>query len=1822
MNDNNNRPGDVTLPVKRTTGETIEERLTANAYHNILPARYQHKDENGDVVETQEELFERIPKNVAVPDIVYKADQMGITVEVTPDQIQPRRNESDRQDVAEEVFGEGTSLDDDVTTELTEHNAWAFAYDTLVPELENDELREHVESVYEMYYEQISNLKFTPNSPTWMGAGNEIQQLSACFVNSPADDMTDIHETAKEAALTFQSGGGVGYDFSQLRPYGDPVGSTGGISSGPLTFMETFDQVCGTVAQGGCVANNERIMTQDGYVPFAEVHQGSKLTDAPSERTVYGSDGETYSVRQSVDSGPMDAVTVQTAEGYSITVTPNHPLLTIRGGDTEFVPAGELEDNDPVLLSLNETTTTNRAELVGLGDDYEPHHNAHDDINFPTKVTDDFAKFVGILWADGDINYSTGKFGFSLGQEGNFDQKAIEFITNYLDSLNLNYEISDGQEYDKGKYDSIRVNSVMFIDWMVENGITKETDSLGDLPEVIYRSPSAFASFLGGLTCDASVEKDAGTYSYSTKSGELAHEIQDLLLNLGIPSKVSEKPPQEDRFSDNEQYTVSITPGVGARRFEERVEHLFTETADHSADAGERQNQIRDPSIVSTILDENFTKNNMLDESVDKAAMKELRRYERGDRTPSRERLVDLLEKVNVEVPDFLDGRFYFAIVDGVENVGTQMVSDIEVVDGEPEFVASNFTVHNTRRGAQMGVMHVWHPDIIQFIHAKNKDVSLAHTLKLNDPDDFTHNSFAEALEEARDLIGEDGKVPKFLRNAVEGHLSNFNISVGITDDFMEALDNGEMFTLKNPRTDEPHIATEETKELYERFGLDEYVTVGEELEIPAEEIWSRIIDGAYENGEPGVVYIERMNKTHSFDTEKHPEHQINATNPCGEQELEEYESCLVGDQTVLTDDGVRQIEDFKDGSLVTSDSGVSEIATDARLIPQGEKDVVRVEVDGKMPITCTPDHVFMTDKGEVEAQDLIDEDAKVKWMGNNPLTSTVDMDSEDAWRAFSIGWIHGDGWLTENSIGVSFNAEDGDFEVKDRVLEQYHELFGERKPLKDDEESYQEQTDSSGAFETADELGFNYAKATERSLPDVFYEYSENEQLAFLRGLFTADAGVGGKTNKQIKYATSSYELADEIQKVLGSFGIQTRRYVNTFDDRNDQIQIKISKASARKYMEYIGLETSRKQEQFVSAGRDYVDNEYLEVVSIEDAGTETVYDLNVPETNVFHTNGMLVHNCNLGHINLSTLVAEQNGSNPDFRAFMDEKGVDPDELTEEEARPYVEEFLEYAVNWEDMNERITSGIRFLDNVITMSDFPVEKYNEKVMGNRKVGLGIMGLAQMFIQMGVKYGSPVANEITRQVMTYINHEGKQVSAVLADERGVFDEWHKSKYADPTEYAEWFEHHTGLEPDEYEDGFELRNHDVTTIAPTGTTSMLGNTSGGCEPLYNVAYYKNVSQDVQGDEMLVEFDDYFLRTLDANDIDVEAVKREAQELMENNEFDGAESLETVPDSISELFITTGELTAKEHAGVQCAAQDGVDASISKTTNAANDSTREDADEVFRYIYENGGKGVTYYRDGTRSKQVLTTRAQNTEFSDMDDDEAAEFIREKIEDVFGDVETFVAEQFDGQSVVETAEQAAQTDLDVESVLDTQDGFITVRDRPDELHGVTQRIQTGYGKVYVTINVDSNGNPFELIANIGNSGGYTNSFTESLAKTCSIALRSGVDPEEIVTELRGTRSPKIAWHGGEQIQSIPDAIGYALMKVIGGEVTSRRSEGVDTDVSAVKTKRSDKTSDGDDTQSLIESGESPECPSCGSLSLYYSEGCKTCESCGWSEC
>jgi adenosylcobalamin-dependent ribonucleoside-diphosphate reductase len=337
----------------------------------------------------------------------------------------------------------------------------------------------------------------------------------------------------------------------------------------------------------------------------------------------------------------------------------------------------------------------------------------------------------------------------------------------------------------------------------------------------------------------------------------------------------------------------------------------------------------------------------------------------------------------------------------------------------------------------------------------------------------------------------------------------------------------------------------------------------------------------------------------------------------------------------------------------------------------------------------------------------------------------------------------------------------------------------------------------------------------------------------------------------------------------------------------------------------------------------------------------------------------------CTLGHVNLSLMVADDATPWPDFR-----------EEIRDDLASVVQEFLQQALDWNRLGRVVRDGTRFLDDVVTASQFPLSEIAATVGQLRKIGLGIMGFADLLLQLGVRYGSEPSFEVARQVMTYVNTESTMASHELAAERGAFPTWSESKYATPIDYPEWFERHTGRRAANWPDGFELRNHSTTTIAPTGTTSVIADASGGCEPLFNVVYFRNAAEDVRGEDAFVEFDDYFLRVLTANGLDADAVAEEALELLQAGEFTGPKSL-SIPDEIAKTFVTAADVTPTDHVRMQAAFQEHVDAAISKTINFPADATRESVDEAFCLAVDLGCKGLTAYRDQSRRVQVLTTR-----------------------------------------------------------------------------------------------------------------------------------------------------------------------------------------------------------------------------------------------------
>ena len=463
----------------------------------------------------------------------------------------------------------------------------------------------------------------------------------------------------------------------------------------------------------------------------------------------------------------------------------------------------------------------------------------------------------------------------------------------------------------------------------------------------------------------------------------------------------------------------------------------------------------------------------------------------------------------------------------------------------------------------------------------------------------------------------------------------------------------------------------------------------------------------------------------------------------------------------------------------------------------------------------------------------------------------------------------------------------------------------------------------------------------------------------------------------------------------------------------------------------------------------------------------------------------------CNLGSINLSRMVTE--------------RGIDFDHL----------------------KETVHLAVRFLDNVIEMNRYPLPMIEKMTKLNRKIGLGVMGFADMLIKLGVPYNSEEAPGIAESLMKFIQDESRATSRELARERNQFPAFAQSVYARRND-----------EP--------LRNATTTTIAPTGTISIIAGASSGIEPLYAVCFVRNVLDGAK----LVE----------AHPIFEAIAKREgfySRELMEKiARKNSIQDFEEIPRELRRIFVTAHDISPAWHIRMQAAFQKYTDNAVSKTVNFRHEATPEDVAEVYFLAYRTGCKGVTVYRDGSRQEQVLTTQQTKGK---------------------------------GQKEIQFEKRPFS---------------VAPRPRPEITHGITRKIKTGCGTLYVTINYDENGKPFELFSTMGKAGGCAASQAEAISRLISFALRSGANTPEIIKQLKGISCHSISWNKGGKILSCADAIAKALETALDNH-------------SSLQTPTSSEFQANHKSESLQKGA----CPECGG-SLTYEEGCMRCYSCGYSEC
>ena len=531
--------------------------------------------------------------------------------------------------------------------------------------------------------------------------------------------------------------------------------------------------------------------------------------------------------------------------------------------------------------------------------------------------------------------------------------------------------------------------------------------------------------------------------------------------------------------------------------------------------------------------------------------------------------------------------------------------------------------------------------------------------------------------------------------------------------------------------------------------------------------------------------------------------------------------------------------------------------------------------------------------------------------------------------------------------------------------------------------------------------------------------------------------------------------------------------------------------------------------------------------------------------------------------------------------------------------------------IDWEHLRRAVQLSTHFLENVIDANNYPLPEITSLAQRIRRIGLGVMGLADLFIRVGVPYDSEEAVNLGRELQQFVDEEAKNESERLAILRGVFPEWEKSIWGPDASCAR------DADGNRIRPMRKLRNCNVTTVAPTGTISIIASCSSGIEPLFAVAFMRNQAGVLMPD---------------VNDDFVAIAKREgwySDDLIRRIVEHGHINFDEVPVPWQRAFVTANQIAPEWHIRMQAAFQEYNDSAISKTCNFANDATEDYVEQIYRLAYDLGCKGVTVYRDGSRDMQVLSTGPTARKVRDQATASGASAARADL--VMPGADGAEPAAGSREAAADLVSQLAEKDVEIEQLKRALHEVESEnlqrrqkRSRPELLRGATRRISTPLGDLYVTITEDDKGQPFEVFMSLGKAGGALMADVEAIGRLISLALRSGIPLKAIHRQLRGISSDRAIGLGPNKVMSVPDAVGIALEKYAADK------QGVQQELLAqAPPMPADAiappmmvTNEG---EQLIMGGMNETfagaCPDCGSQ-LEYAEGCAKCHVCGFSEC
>lgn len=1028
-----------------------------------------------------------------------------------------------------------------------------------------------------------------------------------------------------------------------------------------------------------------------------------------------------------------------------------------------------------------------------------------------------------------------------------------------------------------------------------------------------------------------------------------------------------------------------------------------------------------------------------------------------------------------------------------------------------------------SRRGALMIMLHDWHPDVLEFITVKQ----------------------------------------------TMGQVTNANLSVCVSNAFMHAVKEDLDWELVFPDTKE-----EGYDELW-TGDLEAWKRLGKKVllykTVRARDMWHTIIESAWKSAEPGVVFLEYYNQM-SNSWYFNP---IISTNPCFHPETR-----------IATNYGLMKIKDVfqkvgHETFLIATDNRLVQparvvggrsyeitgtIMRPATVFPTGLRPTVKVALANGMELKVTPEHRLYTSNGWKEAGNLTQEDHVYiqSGMGEFPETDTLG----EQWGMF-LGWLTGDGWLSKRGdIGMVFGHEDQ--EVIPKMIEAGKQFSGaSAKVFNRDNGTLQIYWWRKALKEKLIELGIRAVPAYEKRVPHCIYSASKATVVAYLQALFSADGTVYDRDemHRTVRLTSSSKVLLQDVQLLLLNFGIhghvynraknnqRSFQYVNKNGEAriygsNPTFELVLTGNNILVFNEEIGFKyISRKQAALERISRKSRKNEKFlsKVVSVTDDEVVEVYDVSEPITNSLIANGFVAHNCGeqglpaWGVCNLSAL---------NLSKFYDEEKHD--------------------VAWGELAKVTRWSVRFLDNVIDKTPYHFEENERNQKLERRIGLGTMGLAELMIKLGIRYGSPESLKFLDKLYSVIAREAYLASSEIATEKGSFEAFDSELFVKSGFMQHMIEAFPEIGEAVAENG--MRNVTVLTQAPTGSTGTMVGTSTGIEPYFAFEYFR---------QSRLGFDRQYVPIA--------------------QQWKDAHPGEELPD----YFVTAMSLSAEDHIRVQAAIQRWVDSSISKTANAPADFTVEDTKRLYELAFELGCKGVTIYRDGSRDVQVLSTSGEES----RENRAAADAVDADVSSALHDERPF------DENLVEGAVPDALPD----QVVDKK-----YKRRPQVLRGATYKVNTPFGMAYITIN-DLNGTPAEIFLNVGKAGSDVFAMAEALGRVCSLFLRYGEHGHKaqlLIKHLKGIGGSGAIGFGVNRVESIADAVAKSLEMHL--EQHTEHAAGMEASIKEeayfAEEKAATHVVEKPNRESAATSRDL--CPSCGLASLINLEGCKQCINCGYSKC